>query len=223
MNSSKITWIYAGLGLAAGVGLVIAMSPSAQAAPSNRPAGSPKVAAGDRVLLIGDSLALGLSLSMKQLAAKSNISFFSDGRVSTNIRQWARNSWLPAALSSASPTMTLVSLGTNDMKQGDPTQETTDLKQLVQTVLATGSQIAFIAPPTMPFPDRGVRAMIDAQNQPVFRSDSLKIPRASDGIHPTASGYAGWSGAIWQWLTRSTDLALGSMPLRSYAKVSRRR
>jgi lysophospholipase L1-like esterase len=33
-----------------------------------------------------------------------------------------------------------------------------------------------------------------------FPSDQLAIPRGPDGIHPTARGYAGWAGAIWQWL-----------------------
>lgn len=227
MDSSKIRWIYAGLGLAAGVGLVISASSSAkqEAKPSPVPIppsppppeppspsipAPPSTKTADRILLIGDSLAYGLAFPLKQLASKSNVPFAADGRVGTTIHQWASSTWLPNALV-FKPTLTLISLGTNDMKLLNPLAEEKDLSGLVQKILGAKSRVVFIAPPTMPFPDKGVRAMIESQKQPIFRSDQLQIPRAPDQIHPTAAGYAGWAGAIWSWLYQP---ALGNLPNR---------
>lgn len=37
----------------------------------------------------------------------------------------------------------------------------------------------------------------------MFHSETLQIPRQSDGIHPTPDGYAAWASAIWAWLMPS--------------------
>lgn len=34
-----------------------------------------------------------------------------------------------------------------------------------------------------------------------FSSAGLALPCGPDGIHPVASGYAQWAGALWQWIT----------------------
>jgi hypothetical protein len=40
----------------------------------------------------------------------------------------------------------------------------------------------------------------DASIQP-FMSGGLELPLDPNGIHPVASGYAQWAGALWQWIT----------------------
>lgn len=204
MDSSKRLWIYTGLGLVAGVGLVMASkedqtseaSPAAPPRPVQQP--SP-VFPGARVLLVGDSLAQGLALPMRQLAVERGVDFKADGRVSTTIGQWAGQPWLGQDLT-YKPTLILVSLGTNDMKLLDPSLERPALMKLSQGLRSSGAVIVWLAPPQMPFPDRGVRALLTEPGFKIFPSDALNIQRGPDQIHPTTVGYAGWSGAIWSWL-----------------------
>lgn len=200
MSPRRRIWVYAGLALAAGVGLATAVRPSAGPAPSkSKPSGPRGLTRSDRLLLVGDSLAVGLSHPLGQLAHDAQVAFLADGRISTRISQWAQNTWLPTALTFA-PTLVLISLGTNDMLLADPTLEAPALAAILERVRGAGANALWVVPPTMPFADRGVRAMIAASGVTRFPSDALTIPRGPDRIHPTAAGYAGWAGAIWQFL-----------------------
>lgn len=211
MNSRKQAWIWAGLALTAGVGIVLAASsaPRAQPLPGNNqtptplPPGpqeppakpKPRVRAGDRILLIGDSLAVGLSASMRKLCQDAQVQFAAMAKEGTNITQWSAREYPDADV-------VLVSLGTNDMKMSDPLSERPKLDLLLQKLKATSKRVVWIAPPPMPFPDRGVRAMLaeatSAAGIEVF--PSVDVPRGPDKIHPTAAGYAGWAGIIWRWI-----------------------
>lgn len=203
--------------LVAGVGLVKAASSNKPDEPEKPVPPPAPVGPGSRVLLVGDSLAQGLALPMKQLATEAGAVFASDGRLGTLIGQWASNSWLGADLAASKPTHVLVSLGTNDMLLTDPSTETAALSKLVAVLRASGASLLWILPPSMPFPDRGVRALIASSGLPLFRSDLLSIPRGPDGIHPTASGYAGWSAQIFK--TIQPPQALGRMPVRRRRKA----
>jgi lysophospholipase L1-like esterase len=194
VEAGKRRWLYGGLAVAAGVGLVATMVRR-----------RPKLVPGARVLLIGDSLAVGLATPMGQLASGAGVAFERSGVVGSTIKQWAPGGAYAATvadlLAAFVPTLVLMSLGTNDMKLPDPTVEAGALAAIVAGVRAAGAAVVWVAPPTMPFDDRGVRAMIAGAGVDVFPSDSLSIPRAPDGIHPNGVGYAGWAGAIWTWLT----------------------
>lgn len=217
---SKRLWIYAGLGLAAGVGLVVASSSSTTpngALPPTSP--RPSLVPGSRVLLLGDSLAQGLAAPLRQLAVEAGLVFQADGRVGTRIADWSSQPWLAQALA-FKPTITLISLGTNDMKMTNPLSEQPALVRIVQSLIAARSAIVWITPPTMPFSDPGVRTMLANAGVPLFRSESLPIPRGPDKIHPTALGYAGFAGALWSWLRPQ---ALNGGPGSSGGTFRRRR
>ena len=186
---SRNLWMYAGLGLAAGVGLVVVSTPAKAQNIFLHP--------GTRILLFGDSLAQGLAPPLSKLAQEAGYPFQADGRTGTRIQDWATQAWLVQDLK-AQPTLVLVSLGTNDMRMPDPSVEKPALLALVQKLKSF--QVVLIAPPTMPFPDKGVRKMLTDTGLPLFHSETLQIPRASDGIHPTALGYAGWAGVLWKRL-----------------------
>lgn len=204
VDSKKRLWIWTGLVLVAGVGL--AVSTSAAAPPKS------VLAPGTRLLLIGDSLAQGLATPLKQITTEARVDLVVDARSGTRIDQWANQPWLASVVASFRPTVILVSLGTNDMKLADPsTSQKPFLLKLAATLRSTGAHVVWIAPPTMPFPDQGVRALIRTAGVPVFGSESLTIPRTSDGIHPTAAGYAGFAGSVWRW-TDKPVAALGATP-----------
>lgn len=205
MNPTERQWVWGSLAIVGGVGLVLATSklsrPGAPSAVPGKVSDAPLLRAGDRVLLIGDSLAQGLAPPLAQLAKADSVVLTGRGRQSTTIGQWAVQSWLGQALAEGPFELVLISLGTNDMKLASPTSEAPAIQAILQTVQATGARMVWVAPPVMPFPDKGVRAMIGTAGAPVFPSDTLDIARAADGIHCTLAGYAGWSGAIWHWLS----------------------
>jgi lysophospholipase L1-like esterase len=96
-------WIYVGLGAATmtAVGLVELL-------------GSPTLRKGDRLMLVGDSLAVGLSAPLSALCRDNGIPFQAIATVGTRIDQWAQSQPLTDALAAFQPTIVLISLGTND-------------------------------------------------------------------------------------------------------------
>jgi len=220
VDSNKRLWIYAGLALAAGVGLV---SSSSSPGPTQAPKPLRKLGPGERILLLGDSIAQGLAVPMKQLAISGGVAFASDGRVGTRISQWASQPWLTQDAKAFLPTLVLLSIGTNDMLLPDPSTEMSALAKLVSDMKQGSSQVVLIAPPTMKFPDRGVRSMLQSTGLPIFPSDSLSIPRAPDGIHPTPAGYAGMAAQIWKWLGGGGSQAISGLPAGPYRRIGSRR
>lgn len=206
VDSKKRLWIWTGLVMVAGVGL--AVSASASQPPPQRVLGP-----GARLLIIGDSLAQGLATPLRQIAQESRVEFSVDARSGTRIDQWANQAWLANAIATFRPTVILVSLGTNDMKLKDPSVQKPYLIKLATMLRGSGARVVWIAPPTMPFPDHGVQALVRSVGFPTFGSDALTIPRTSDGIHPTPVGYAGFAGSVWRWTDRPLA-ALGATPTK---------
>lgn len=206
VDSNKRLWIYAGLVLAAGVGLVTAV-PDAPPM-STRPPTGPDA----RLLLVGDSLAQGLSVPLAAIAKSVGASLFVAARSGTRMDQWASsNGWLEQALAAAKPQVVLVSLGTNDMKLATTGRQDLHMSRILSMIRAAPSGTAepvWIMPPTLPFGDpRGIRPMLSSAAIRSFRSDAMTIPRAADGVHPTAAGYAGWAAHLWKWLYAAHPLS----------------
>ena len=155
------------------------------------------------MLLFGDSLAVGLNQHMPELANEAGVDYTGHGIVGSTITHWATDPWVDETLASFQPTLTLVSLGTNDEKTapGAAAREQPAFEELLDKLLAAGTEVVWIGPPSLPFPRQGVSDMIRQGVPYYFRSEELDIPRGPDGLHPTASGYAGWAGAIWRWLS----------------------
>jgi lysophospholipase L1-like esterase len=185
-------WLLGGLLIAGGIGLVASVKRR------------PKLSAESRVLLFGDSLAVGLHQHMRSLAEESGVAAYTGkGIVGSRIDQWDDDPWLDATLDEFQPTLILVSLGTNDeaTSPGAVERQAPHLAVLLDKLRATGAEIVWIGPPDLPFPRQGVSDMVRENVPYYFESEAIDIPRAPDHLHPNAAGYAGWAGAIWQWLT----------------------
>jgi lysophospholipase L1-like esterase len=213
------TWIYVGLAAAttgAAIGLVELLG-----APTLRPS--------DRLLLVGDSLAVGLTTPFGALASDAGLPFTALAIVGTRIDQWATSADLQNLLASFQPTIVLISLGTNDAyMQPQPgedigARQAPYMEELLSMIedyphandAGSGPRaIVWISPPTLPdaaISLPSVMNLIESEHAirfpaikprvALFPTQSLTLPRGPDGIHPVASGYAAWSGALWQWLT----------------------
>ena len=159
-----------------------------------------------RVLLIGDSLvgdapSNGLQKRMAELATACGTPFHARGVVGSHVTQWASDSWLLPELEQSTPTVVLISMGTNDFQRTDPANVQAGVTKLASKVRAYGARLLWICPPVMPLADKiGVRDMWKAEvGTDWYPSELLTIPRAGDGIHPTPAGYKQFAEAIWPW------------------------
>lgn len=199
----------AAAGIAAGILVLLGSGKKSPAGPL--PTGRAGLPSGSRVLLIGDSFAVGLKGPLSELAANSGVPFQAQGVEGAIINQWAKNSTvnvpgrgsvrlaLGELLLSFRPTHVLISLGTNDEKV-DPGFVQTDVNAipvLLQQIRAAGAEPLWIGPPSLPFPRQGISAAARRLVGRYFPSEIFNIPRASDGLHPR--DYAPWAALVWQW------------------------
>lgn len=168
------------------------------------------IAAGQRVLLIGDSLSLGLASPLRTLARAEGVQFDSAGQSGSVLSQWGGSGGLNATLQqklAANPTVVIVSLGTNDayLSPASAQAEVPQLDNLISQIQASGAKLAWIGPPSLPpiynnnRPDFGILNTIKGKVTPYFASDQYVFPR-SDTLHPTGTGYADWAAKLWSWL-----------------------
>lgn len=155
-----------------------------------------------KLLLAGDSLAVGLTAEFKALAKARGWRAYADGRVGTRVDQWVR--WLPKDLATYHPDVVYLSLGTNDA-----TPETDRLYRHPEMVTKIALQVAgahaklvWIGPPTLPkrlTRQDAVRTLIRDRVLPYYDSTLFEFERTPDHIHATPKGYRDWMDAIWSW------------------------
>lgn len=178
-------WIYGTLLVLAGVGIIKAISSRC----------SPKIHPGSSILLLGDSLAVGMTPFFRQMSLEHNCKFASLSVKSTTIQYWATRPDLPT---SPLPDLTLVSLGTNDA-YGNRSLEL--IRQDALALLAKlGPNVLWILPPKLGKGDRGVSDVIRSTGVATFDSAKLGDLQQADGVHPSGTGYAAWSGDVWRTL-----------------------
>lgn len=209
--SSPTPWLLGGVLVLAGVGVVHALSSEASSC-------QPRIKPGSKILLVGDSLAVGLTIPMRELAIQSACEFQALAEQGTRIDQWltgVRNRSLEETIRRFNPDIIFVSLGTNDSASSLPTAKLqNNIKSLIAWLSTFNCQIYWLLPLSLPFEER-TSNLIRQTGTAVFESASLPIPQGPDKIHPTGKGYAGWAEHIWASITCSSPppSSLGSMPL----------
>jgi len=191
--------------LAAIAGLVIgamAGKKKSPAAANGRPCPWMKTA---RVMLLGDSLAVGLAPPMGELAAGCGTPFDVNAAVGAHVTDINQGK-LAALLAGFRPTHVLISLGGNDFQRTDPERVHEAINRLVQQIRLSGALALWIAPPMMPFEDMQVRNWwIDSNIDSYFNTPGVKeleAHRAADQIHYTPAGYRMLASMIWQWANK---------------------
>lgn len=189
---------HVGIGLV-GVGLL-----AAAAAFLRRPRSSAKTSG--PMLLLGDSLAVGLSGPLKSLGLPMQ-SIAIEG---TTTEFWTTNgrARLAVALTPSIGTA-LISLGTNDAYAGESyaPRAFAATHQLLSTIIGAGAQVLWIGPPNLPSSYGSKRlnqSTIDTIRQVVESTDgalwlehsNTNLPRQSDQLHPTQVGYVAWANLL---------------------------
>jgi lysophospholipase L1-like esterase len=181
----------------------------------------------ERVLLFGDSLAVGLAPFIeKELSERGVSSFKSISVGGTMINQWA---WsrsytqarsLDRALAEFKPTMVIFSLGTNDEAfrgsvdhRGDPIKppygpnfsvarlRRDSIIELSEKLAGVRTRV-WLCPPVTPRwpPDRAFREAMRSWGGGFFDTQQLNLSRQSDRLHMTPKGNRTWTSAIMGYL-----------------------
>lgn len=173
------------LGVATGLGIAAALALIFW--PSKKPR---------RVVLIGDSLAVGLGPQLAKLAAAAGVPFIYDATGGTTPKQWADHAAACGGCGDKvlafDPSVTLVVLGTNDIGYS-PKPPVAPYQAIVKKF----PNVVWVDPPIMPG-DRlaGVREVVHSLGVPVIPATNT-IAIGPDKIHPTYQGYVDWAKIIW--------------------------
>jgi len=167
----------------------------------------PLIPSGQKVLIVGDSLAVGLSGELSRLLKTAKYLPVSHAKIGSTTAQWIN--WIKTDLAVHKPALVIVSLGTNDAA-ADPQwleKNKDNFAKFTKIVMDSGAKLLWIGPPEfeeemlprVPY----VRDLI-IEAAPIFYDSRLSnIPRAEDKIHSTVNGYKSWAGDIWSWLLKS--------------------
>lgn len=196
--------------------------PAAQQAPVTRPDWSK-----ERVLLFGDSLAVGLAPFIEKELNDRGVGAFRNISIGgTMINQWTWSKsfeqarYLDRELAEFRPTMVIFSLGTNDEAfrgtldhKGDPIKppygpnfsvarlRRASIAELSSKLSGVRTRIWICPPITSRWPpDRAFREEIRNWGGGFFDSQRLTLSKQGDRLHMTPAGNRTWTNAIMEFL-----------------------
>lgn len=163
----------------------------------------PMVTRGATVMLVGDSLAVGMEPKFISLARREGYVPVTHAVNGTSIFQWTK--WIKGDLERNRPELVVVSLGTNDAIIYDRVKQHVGLYgEFVKIVEDFGAVLVWLGPPDIS-PKRipriaDERILIRKYAPHYFESEAIEKPLGGDGIHSTHTGYNRWMGATWDWM-----------------------
>lgn len=149
-----------------------------------------------RVLLVGDSHAVGLRVPLGDELTRGGWSFAADARGGTSALQW--RAWIGPALGAHAPDLVLVSLGGNDFQTSRPADVSTAIGDIARQIQAIGAALWWLDPRLegSSLVDRvGVVDWWRAVAARVLVAGPT-VTIAADAIHATAQGYRNWAADI---------------------------
>lgn len=165
----------------------------------------PAIPRGENVLLVGDSLAVGMSKEFKVLAGKSGYVPYSHAVIGSTTSQWI--TWIKKDLERIEPKLVVVSLGTNDAAAFESVRRNPEMfKEFAKIVEETDAFLVWIGPPAISRRKidkiEDVRDLVKSAANIYYPSEDLSL-RLGDGIHADATGYKQWITDVWEWMSVS--------------------
>lgn len=169
----------------------------------------PLVSTGATVLLLGDSLAVGMENKFITLARKEGYVPVTHVVSGTSIFQWMK--WIKSDLEKNRPELVVISLGTNDAIIYDRIKKYPRLyAEFTKIVEDFGSVLVWLGPPDISskrIPHiSDERELIKKSTTHYFESEHIEKPMGGDGIHSSPMGYNRWMGAAWDWMIEKNIL-----------------
>jgi lysophospholipase L1-like esterase len=163
----------------------------------------PMVTPGATVMLIGDSLAVGMEPKFVSLARRGGYVPVTHAVNGTSIFQWMK--WIKSDLEKNKPELVVVSLGTNDAIIYDRVKQHSHLYgEFTRIIEESGAVLVWLGPPDITLKRiphiEDERALIRKSTTHYFPSEAIERPMGGDGIHSSPAGYNRWMGAAWDWM-----------------------
>jgi lysophospholipase L1-like esterase len=156
----------------------------------------------ETVILLGDSLAVGLAEHFKKGAHKKGYNAVTLVKIGDHLHGWSRR---VNSLRLYKPSYVVICLGTNDaVSKYSPVLNDPDIiSKFDSKIRSMGAIPIWIGPPIMPTKKvpflNKVRKNIQERTKYYFDSTLLEDNRLPDGIHYTYRGYQLWMDEIWSW------------------------
>lgn len=163
------------------------------------PITQPVVHKGETVMLLGDSLALGMSREFRKIAQDTGYRPVTHAKVGSTASQWIK--WVDQDLKDNNPSLVVVSLGTNDARgYADVKKNPGVFEALIDAIVDSGAYVVWIGPPAVDLKKvpriKETRQLIKDVAPIYFESEVIPL-HTEDGIHPNALGYVRWMRAVW--------------------------
>ena len=146
----------------------------------------------ERVLFVGDSLAVGLAAPLERslMTGKHHgkvLTYKSEATGGSRTDQWAR--WIGKHLTPA-PDLVVISVGGNDFIH-DPEKVLESAKSIVAQAKAVGAKVMWVEPPPIPWADRGAMAAWRSlvPERMIFPTMAHEPEQSADKVHPTWAEY----------------------------------
>lgn len=159
-------------------------------------AAQPKPPKPRRVVLIGDSLAVGLAKPLAAELGARGAALQVRAATGANAGAFTEGSGASALgklLADFKPDVVLVSLGTNDTVPGAEALAK-KLPARFALLASVGARVAFLEPPALPWSREPIHQAAAYARAPLIVAPAIEQER--DRIHPTGAGYAAWSKFI---------------------------
>ena len=153
----------------------------------------------ETILIVGDSLAFGLSKPMGEIAKRNDVRFYSDGRGGTTLKQWVEFGWVKKDCQKYEPNTILVSLGINDYASPSSREKISERsKHLVN--LVGDAEVIWLIPAAKRKSSEYIYEAVKDSGAMIFDARQLDIEHPKGDIHPTGKGYKAWAKAIWEFI-----------------------
>jgi len=157
------------------------------------------------LLIIGDSLAAGLTPHISKIAKKENIKFHADGRGGTTLKQWVDFNWAEKDFKKYEHDIILVSLGINDYGRTDNRSKLKiRAKKIVE--LAKGTPVIWLVPAVKRKSSQFVYEAVKDSGALILDVRQLNIEHPPGDVHPTGNGYKYWSKEIWNFIQHNVSI-----------------
>ncbi len=167
----------------------------------------PPIVSGQQLVLVGDSLGVGMTGPLAILLADAGVSVVSLAHVGWTARQTAQL----LATTDVTGSAWVASLGSNDAALSDPSSEAADVQAIVDTAFARGAQrFVLVVPPNYSIPSPPAPATTEKQQAFLALWSDPRVERVyaspdklgADRIHLPPAGYAELAASVAAVLTR---------------------
>lgn len=162
-----------------------------------------RIQKGERIILLGDSLAEGMASPFVKLSRKNGYIPGIHALHGTTMDYWSKR--IQETMINNRPKLVIISLGTNDAGSPNPEAQRIHAKKIRDTVKKYGGKLLWITPMNLPSKFRGqqgIRKILDEEISPEDKYDStkLELQMIKDKIHLTRKGYEDWISIVWTHL-----------------------